>query len=381
MDNIKLNLEKLCAGHWSPRRLLSYNRILNMVIGPRGSGKSTGIPLYLVKDFLETRACDPMIGEYPHVFTFMRNTKDGYAETCGGFFENVEKIIKDRAGIDISIRYDGGADGGEYVIDDQLAGYGFPLTYYDDHKSTTKRVYNMYIDEFVAEGKSNGQNGYNGGKSRPLFDPEAVMSLMTSYDRGISESYKDMFRNEVRIFMSGNNYSYNCPYYVYFGIDKYLRTDSQFIAPKEALWVLEQTRPTEEYKEAAAESNVMRLMNEKDAAFSFDNKPRIGTDNGAFLAKPKGVRNTLCNLHADGCDYGVYMFPDSGIVWISDKYDKYCGMHIALTTEDHRPNYLMALRFSDTYAMKLLKDAYLKGYIRFANAKCKYMIDNYFMYT
>lgn len=380
MDNVKLNLERLCAGHWSPRKLLSYNRFISAVIGPRGTGKSTGFPMYLVADFMATRACDPMIGEYPHIFTFMRPQKPGYAECCEGYFENVQRIIYDRLGIAVQIKYQGGADGGEYIIDDQLAGYGFPLVNYLDHKSTTHRVYNIYVDEFVAEGKSNGQTGYAGGKSRPMYEPEALLNLATSYDRQISESYADMFRNEVRIFLSGNNYSYNVPYYVYLGMDAYLRVDSHFIAPKDKPWVIEQTKPTAEYSKAAESSNVYKAMSDKDKAYSFQNMTRVNTGNTSFVQKPKGERRAICNLHADGKAYCVYSFPNSGIVWIDDAEGP-CGMNISLTCEDHRPNYLMSVRFNDTFAMKMLRDSYQRGYIRFKNVACKFMIDNYFMYT
>lgn len=379
MDNVKLPLDVLCRGHWSPRRVLSYNRPLMYVIGPRGDGKSTGSPLWLLEDYMKTRTNNPLIKEYPHSFVLMRPDAKGYAEMCEGYFENCQRIIYDRLGLDIDIRYKGGADGGEYLIDGQLAGVGFPLVDYSTRKSTTLRVYNMLLEEFVAEGKSNGQSGYNGGRTRPLFDPEAIMSLFTSYDRQISDSFADMFRNEVRVLHVGNNYSYNVPHYIYHGIDQYLRTDSKFIAPKGKLWVLEQTDAGEEYRKAVESSNVGRLMSERDKAFSFDNTPKSGGENSEFVAKLRGRRESLCNIAANGKVYGVFMQANSGIIWVSRQPSE-SGMTIAITTDDHKPNYLMAIRFSDCQAMKMLRDSYLRGYIRFDSAESKYIIDNYFMY-
>lgn len=378
--NIRLPLDKLCAGHWSPRRILSYNRTLNIVTGPRGSGKSTGWPIQLVSRFCATRTNDPIIGEYPELFVFMRPDPRGYGESAPGYFDNVMQIIRDRLGITLDIKYKGGADGGEYLIDGQLAGYGFPLGRYLDYKSTTRRVYHMLLDEFVAEGKSTGGTGYNGGKARPMFDPEALMSLLVSYDRQVSDDYEGMFRNEVKIYLAGNNYSYNTPYYVYFGIDKYLRTDSKFIAPKGAEWVLEQTAPPPEYSRAAEKSNAAALMGARDAAYTFSNTAVQGADVSAFVKRPRGQLSAICNLVSDGDTYGVYMCADDGLVYIMEGQAP-SGMCIALTAADHRPNYLMSIRFSDTLAMRTIRDAYLRGYLRFSSAKSKYVVDNYFMYV
>lgn len=380
MRNIKFSLDEACRGHWSPRRALSYGRPLMYVIGPRGDGKSTGSPLFLLDEFLSSRCNNPLIHEYPRSFLVMRPDRKGYAEMCDGYFENCERILHDRFGVDIHVEYKGGSDGGEYVIDDQLAGIGFPLVDYSTRKSTTLRIYNILLDEFVAEGKSNGQSGYNGGRTRPLFDAEAIMSLMTSYDRQVSDSYADMFRNEVRVLHIGNNYSYNVPHYIYHGIDAYLRVDSHFIAPKGKLWMLEQTDAGEEYIKAVENSNVGRLMSDRDRAFSFENTPKTGGDNSCFVAKLRGQRESLCNLAANGKLYGVFFQRNSGVVWVSRKPSD-SGMTIALTTDDHRPNYLMALRFSDCQAMKMLRDSYMRGYIRFDSAESKYIVDNYFMYV
>ena len=104
-------------------------------------------------------------------------------------------------------------------------------------------------------------------------------------------------------------------------------------------------------------------------------------DNNTFIEKLEGNSKYYCTLAAHGKKYGVYEYTEQGLFYISEKYDKNNPNVFALTTEDHKPNYIMIYRNSQNGLFMLLKFAFDNAMIRFQNGLCKAMFLEFMAYS
>ena len=77
--------------------------------------------------------------------------------------------------------------------------------------------------------------------------------------------------------------------------------------------------------------------------------------------------------------FGVYL-DEECCMYVSTKYikDENKVYTYALTASDHKPNYILSK--INLPNIKLLKECYHRGNIKFENGKCKFIINNYFMF-
>lgn len=343
---------------YNPTRLLSYGRPLNFTIGSRSIGKSTGWAIKLIKDFMEKG----------RMFIYVRRTQDETQLTAPGYFDNAVDILRG-FGYDIKDFY---YQGEKYYLNGELCGFAIPLSLQQKYKSANySRVFYILYDEFMV---MPGGSRYLGGATNASFEVEAMTSLYQTVDRGIGRA----FRNETIIIFVGNAGTFFNPFFINYGVDRFLRPDTKYLAPKGQIYVLEMTTETEATKDIK-QSNGYLMSSEKTKAYAYDNA-FADLSGDAFIVKdPKGSRNRLCNLSYEGHKYGVYMYPEAGYLYINHREAD--GLQtIALTTDDHRPNYLMIKSWHGHPVTNLIKQMYDLGSIRFSDYKCKLVIDFYLRY-
>lgn len=344
---------------YNPTKLLSYNRILNFSIGSRSIGKSTGFALFLLREWLEKG----------HQFIYVRRDKDELQKTCTTYFDSAVSILQG-FGYDIKECV---YCGGEYLVDGVVAGYAIPLNLQQKYKSSNySNVWWILYDEFIVTPGS--QTRYIGGRTNASAEVDAMTSLYQTVDRGIGRAA----RNEVRIFFVGNAGRFFNPFFINYGIDKLLRRDTKYLAPKDDVYVLEMTGETEATKEIK-QSNGYKISTEKTRAYAYDNKFADLTGSDFIVRSPSGRHLPMFNFVYEGNTYGVLQYPDLGYIFISEK--KCEGrLTLSLTTADHRPNYLMMQNWHGHPATQLLKECYDRGDIRFMSNKCKLVLDFYLSY-
>lgn len=344
---------------YNPTKILSYGKVLNFSIGSRSIGKSTGFALFLLRDFLENG----------HQFIYCRRTMDETQLTAPNYFDNAVDILK-ACGYDVNaVVY----SGGEYQLDGKTAGFAIPLSLQQKYKSSNySNVWWILYDEFMIMPGS--QARYIGGSSNASAEVEAMTSLFQTVDRGVGRA----FRNECRIIFVGNAGTFFNPFFINYGVDRFLRPDTKYLAPKNDMYVVELTRETEATKEIK-ESNGYKISTEKTRSYAYENQ-YADLKGDAFIEKdPIGRYTPLCNLICDGNTYGVYSYADAGYIYISHK--KADGRYnISLTTADHKPNYLMMRTWHGHPITKRIKEMYDLGSIRFYDYKCKMCIDFYLAY-
>ena len=362
----KYNIPKydnLTKGWFSLRKPLSYGRHFIAITGKRSTGKSTGTSLYILMNYLETGKG----------WIYTRRTKDEMDVTAPTWFDNAVEIlnsyITDKAD-KIKVEYQGGT----YYVNGIEAGIAIPLSLQQKYKSTNLSFADFIIyDEFIAfEG-----TGYLGGATNPLKEFRAILSLFQSTDRTVGKA----FRNEVVIIALGNNDSLFNPLYMGLGVDKFIRTDTHFLAPKGEEWVVMQMK-AEDAEEAEAYKNSVgyKLSDERTRDYAYENLSKEETAKTTFVQKITTPLKQLCNLHFDGYDMIMSVNYREGFVYISRGHVE--GMQdYALTVADHRPNYTLTLHGGNQGYLGLLRQMYDTGAIRFENLKCKFCIDNFFKFV
>lgn len=345
---------------YNPTHIDSYNRIYNFSIGSRSIGKSTGWALRLLSNYMKT-------GEQ---FIYVRRTKDELDETAPSYFDNAVNILLDADYKIDKFNY----KGRKYYVNDKVCGFAIPLSLQRKYKSAdySKVKYILY-DEFMVMPWDTGS--YIGGKTNVLAEVDAMASLYQTVDRCRGSAA----RNEVKVIFIGNAGTFFNPFFIHFEIDKYLRPDTKYLAPKNADYVLEFTTETEATKDIK-NSNGYKISTNKTRDYAYNNKFADIANDAFILRKPEGRRIPLCNLIYDGKKYGVFSYPDAGYIYVNHEDMRGAVPEIAITTNDHRPNYLMMKTWHGSEITKLIKGMYDFGSIRFADYKCKMVIDFYLAY-
>lgn len=344
---------------YSPAKCLSYGRHLIFTIGSRSIGKSTGWAIWLLKEYVEKG----------RQWIYCRRTRDETDLTAPTYFDNAATILKSSGYPIGQVEY----KGGEYLVDGVVAGYAIPLSLQQKYKSTNySGVWYILYDEFMIAPGSGSR--YIGGRQASSAEVDAMSSLYQTVDRGIGQAA----RNETTVVFVGNAGTFFNPFFVNYGIDRLLRPDTKYLAPKGAIYVVELT--TETAATAKIKDSVGYAMStEKTRAYAYENKYADLGDMAFISKEPPGRRLPMCNFIYEGNRYGVYAYTHEGFIYVSHKYAD-GRQDIALTTADHKPNYLLIGRWHDHPVTKEIKQMYDLGAIRFQDAKCKLAIDFYLKY-
>ena len=339
---------------YNPTKALSYKRPYIFSIGVRTIGKTTGWMIHLVLEAIKK----------DRHFIYLRRTENELRETAPTAIQDACAIINRYYKKDLikSWTY----KNGKYYINDVLVGYTLPLSLEAKYKSVNySDVWYIVYDEFlVRSGK------YLGSKETPYYEMDCVESLFQTVDRGIDRPW----RNETTMIFVGNNSTYYNPVFIRLGIDKYLTIKTKYLAPKHKLWVVEQTLSVAATKEVE-KSNAYQLAGERTKQYAF----RGGLDDKVFIEKPVGKLTPMFNIVYKSDKFGVYL-DEECCMYVSTKYikDENKVYTYALTASDHRPNYILTK--INLPNIKLLKECYHRGNIKFENGKCKFIINNYFMF-
>ena len=127
--------------YYNYNRIISYNALLNILIGSRGVGKTYGASKLVVKDFIKRK----------RQFVYLRRYKTELAKASKKFFQ---ALIKNNEFPEHKFE----VRGNTFYIDDELAGYSVTLSTAQQLKGTNfGNVYYIIFDEFLIE---EGQGHY-----------------------------------------------------------------------------------------------------------------------------------------------------------------------------------------------------------------------------
>lgn len=328
-----------------------------IITGQRSTGKSTGVAIYLLLDWLNNH----------HGWIYTRRTKDETDLTCDTWFDNAADILNS-FGYEVTVEY----KGGEYYVNGELAGWCIPLSQQQKRKGDNLSLaWWIVYDEFIAfDGR------YLGTKDDPIKEYRALMSLFQTADRGIGKA----FRNEVRIIALGNNDSYYNPLYMALEVDKYIKTDTHFLAPRDEEWVVQQLREEDASNAKDYKNSVgYKLADKRTKEYAYENLNKESTATKNFIKKCNDPMTPLCNIIYEGYQMSILDNARKGFLYVKPGWSN-TPYEFALTTDDHKPNYVLSLRTGNEGPIPVFRRMYEIGQVRFENQKCKYCLDNYFKF-
>ena len=168
--------------YYNPNKLLSYNRILNFIIGARGIGKTYGYKKFCINRFLK----------HGEQFIYLKRYKTD-VKGVEQFFDTVSQDFPEST---FKVK------GRELYIDDKLAGWVMPLSSWQSVKSREfPNVCTILYDEFLLE-KSSKQ-------SYMQDEPKALLNFMDTVIRN---------RDNARCICMSNAVSVVNPFFLYFNL-------------------------------------------------------------------------------------------------------------------------------------------------------------------
>lgn len=316
-------------GIWYDKsKLLSYNSILNFLIGQRGGGKTYGFKTWAVEDFLKTG----------RQFFWLRRFKTellGTSRELGvvnTWFNDIAHLYPNH---ELKI------EGNIAYIDGKIAGYFGALSISEHWKSVPfVNVNKVIMDEFLI------RTGV--GKQYIKNEVVVFLELMETVGR---------MRDDIRFFLIGNALSFSNPYFHYFGIKPF--REGIYHDSKRGITV--QLYNNEKFKEVKEQTKLGRLIKDTEYGdYAIQNVFLL--DNDKFIEKRTPGSHLLYNIVWDKHTFGLWVDPHIGRMFVSRKHNP-SETTYTVKAEDHDINmYLLGLNHPN---LKRIKNAFEHGYLFF----------------
>ena len=321
-------------------RIISYNSLLNILIGERGVGKTYGASKLVTNNFIKKK----------RQFIYLRRYKTELSKAIKKFFQPLIKN-EEFKGHTLEVK------GNTFIIDDEVAGYGVTLSTAQQLKSTNfNDVYYIIFDEFLIEP---GQ-GY--------YLKNEVLSFL-----GLIETIGRM--RDIKIFMLANAVTEVNPYFLFFDLTLPYNNDIKLF--KDGMILLQYMRNTA-YREAKKQTKFGKLIagTEYDEYATYN---KFSDDNNVFIEKKTGQAKFSFSFIYKDNTLGVWIDYNNGKMYVS-KDTVNNGLIFATTTEDHNPNTLLYSIAKKYSCWNSFIDNYKLGNVYFESVKikniCKDVIKN-----
>lgn len=310
--------------YYSPDKLLTYNRILNFVIGARGIGKSYAWKKYPIKQFLK----------HGKQMIYVRRYKTELKK-FSNYFNDIMTEFPDH---EFKIK------GREMYIDGKLFGWAIPLSAWQNEKSNAyPNVSTIIFDEFIRE---KDKSGYLPN------DVEALLNLMDTVFRG---------REDVRCVCLSNAVSVVNPYFIYF--DLVPNIEKRYNAYKN---ILVEIPNSVDFSTERRKTRFGSLIDGTEYGdMSLDNE--FTNDSDLFIDKRGKESKHVFSIIFKGLTMGVWVDTTQGIMWLSNDFDPSCKYVFALSTDDLTENSMLTTGWRNNYYLMKMISAFKKGYLRFDN--------------
>jgi hypothetical protein len=310
--------------YYDPNKLLSYDRILNCVIGARGIGKSYGFKKYCVNRFLK----------HDKQFIYLRRYKDELKKIPNFFndirdeFPNTEFKVKGR----------------QFFINGKQAGWAMPLSAWQSEKSNAyPDVETILFDEFIREKDNSG------------YIPNEVPALLNLMDTVIRN------RPNARCICLSNSVTIVNPYFLYFGLIP--NTEKRFNAYES---IVVEIPDSKDFANERRKTKFGKLIDGTEyGEMSLDNT--FVNDKVVFIEKRSKESKFQFAVVYNGMTMGIWVDVEQGVMFLSNDYDPSSKLIFALTTDDLSENALLMNNWKTNYYLKKMVSAFMKGYLRFDN--------------
>ena len=318
--------------------ILTYNALINIIIGERGVGKTYGFKKFCIQDYLKNG----------NQFVYLRRYVSELKKSASGFFDGF-KLNKEFEGHEFKVVTK--KDSFEFWCDGEICGYGLALSTAGQIKSKEfPFVKNLIFDEFIIE---------RGVYHYLQYEVHSFLDILETIFR----------TRDFRCFLLGNAVNRINPYFNYFKIEMPYNTDIKTYRNGE---MLVQYIKNEAYREFKKNTRFGRLINGTEYGdYAIDNK--FLHENRVFIGKKPPTAKFYFTLKLGNDNYGIWSDYKSSKVFISKDYDPSCPVIFTLDPDSHDENTrLVSLRRSDFF--KNLVEHYRTGLLYFDNLHTKGVI-------
>lgn len=317
--------------YYDIHKILTYNALLNILVGERGVGKTFSTSEFVTNEFIKKK----------HEFVYVRRYKTEISKSTKKFFDAL--IVEDKfPNNKLEVK------GNTFFIDDNLCGYSIALTAAQAQKSVNfSRVKYIIFDEFILE---------NSSSHYLKNEVEVFLGLIETIAR----------TRDVKVFMLGNAVTPYNPYFLFFNITMPYNNDIKTF--KNGL-ILVQYMKNEEYRNFKRETKFGKLISGTEyEEYAINNSFRLEKEN--FIAHKSGCSKFSFSLKYKDNILGVWLDFKNGKVYVSnDHLDN--GNIFACTNEDHTPNTMLLSVAKQYKGFKILINNYKLGNVYFENHKIK----------
>lgn len=310
--------------YYDPQKLLSYNRILNFVIGARGVGKSYAWKKHPINRFLKHGKQMIYVRRYKSELKKIKN----YFSDISAEFPDHEFKVK----------------GKELLIDGKTFGWAIPLSSWQSEKSYSyPNVETIIFDEFIRE---KDKSGYLPN------DVDALLNLMDTVFRT---------RDDVRCVCLSNAVSVVNPYFLYF--DLVPNVNKRFNAYED---IVVEIPDSVDFSEERRKTRFGKLIDGTEyGAMSLDNE--FTNDSDLFVEKRSKYSKHVFSVIYKGVTMGIWVDTNEGLMYMSPDHDPSSKHVYAMSTADLKENVMLMTGWRQNYHLKKMVSAFKKGYLRFDN--------------
>ena len=335
---------------WNIDKTLTYNKLINFIVGNRGGGKSFGAKDRAIRNFIKN-------GEQ---FGYIRRYKEDLKEPMIQFFKDIAYKYPD---------YEFKTDSKYFYIrsktenenekwtEKDIAGYGFTLSTANNRKSISYPNITLLIyDEFLLE------------KGNQRYLTNEVTALLNLYE---TIARPGTGHPRVRLFLLANAISITNPYFLFFNLKMPTKQDKN----EKYIW-LHPTRPilVEDVRSDAfiatkkATEFGSLVAGTKYSEYSIENKFIL--DDATFIEKKGNNARYYFTFTYKRKTFGVWVDFTVGKMWVSYDYDPSFLLKYSLTVKDHNPNTLFFKNGRNQH-FKAFIEAFKNGCLYFENMDIK----------
>ena len=315
--------------YYSPNQLLSYNRILNFVIGARGIGKTYGWKKHVINRAIK----------HGKQFIYLRRYKSEIKGKLGNFFKDVRDEFPD---VDLKVK------GRNFYAGDQLIGYCLVLSSWQSEKSNAyPDVETILYDEFLRE-KDN--SGYIPN------EPNALLNLMDTVFRN---------RNNVRCVCLSNAVTIVNPFFVYFNITPDI--NRRF---NKSETIVVEIPDSADFTAIRKESKFGKLVEGTDyAEMAIEND--FVNDSDVFIEKRSKNARFQFSIIYNKETYGVWVDTEQALMYLSTEHDPNTKKKFAFKADDLKEGVTMVAGWTKNMYVAKMKSAFKHSMLRFDNQKVR----------
>lgn len=355
---MSMNFDK----YWNLRKTLTYNQLINIIVGNRGGGKTYGAKEFSITNFIDDKKKIIMnFVEHRQQFGYIRRYKEDLKKSMPTFFNDIAHEFPD---------YQFKVEGDKFYIrlkpldektkwtDDDIAGYGFVLSTANNLKSVSFPFITLLIfDEFLLD---------KGNQHYLSDEPIKLLNLYETIARPGTEHPR------VRLFLLANAISITNPYFLFWDLKMPTKKDrnGKYIWKHPTRPILVEDVRNELFIDEKRKSEFGTLVDgTKYADFSIENKFIL--DDSRFIEKKTSKAKYYFTFVYKEQSFGVWYDMNESKMWVSYDIDPSFPLVYSLTLKDHQPNTMLIKSAGKRTYFKLFLDMYKEGLVYFENMNVK----------